>query len=117
MKQEHKDFLEANIGNYHTIQNGYVRNLDIHLLNMYEHIYREYLDSQFVMTKWCSSCVMETLQRLYNYYLSLPQEVVQNLVQEDVQNLDTPENLVWVNPPRKKGRPKKNENTSSNPEA
>ena len=109
MKQEHKDFLEANIANYHTIQNGYVRNLDIHLLNMYEHIYREYLDSQFVLTKWCSSCVMETLQRLYNYYLSLPQE--------EVQNLNTPENLVWVNPPKKKGRPKKNENTSNNPEA
>ena len=109
MKQEHKDFLEANIGNYHTIQNGYVRNLDIYLLNMYEHIYREYLDSQFVLTKWCSSCVMETLGRLYHYYLSLPQE--------QVQNLDTPENLVWVNPQKPKGRPKKNANTSSNPEA
>ena len=103
MKQEHKDFLEANIGNWHTIQNGYVRNLDIHLLNMYEHIYREYLDSQFVLTKWCSSCVMETLGRLYHYYLSLPQEQVQNLKTTEV----TP----------KKGRPKKNANTSSNPEA
>jgi hypothetical protein len=109
MKQEHKDFLEANIGNYHTIQNGYVRNLDIYLLNMYEHIYRENLDSQFVLTKWCSSCVMETLKRLYEYYLSLPQEVVQNLVQ------DTPE--ILVNSTKKKGRPKRNENTSSNPEA
>jgi len=104
MKQEHKDYLEEHIGNYHTIQNGYVRNLDIHLLNMYEHIYRENLDSQFVMTKWCSSCVMETLKRLYEYYLSLPQEVVQNLVQT------TPEI-------KRKGRPKKNENTSNNPEA
>lgn len=102
MKQEHKDFLEANIGNWHTIQNGYVRNLDIHLLNMYEHIYREYLDSQFVLTKWCSSCVMETLGRLYHYYLSLPQEVVQSI--EPIQT-------------KRKGRPKKNENTSSNPEA
>lgn len=109
MKQEHKDFLEANIGNWHTIQNGYVRNLDIHLLNMYEHIYRENLDANFVLTKWCSSCVMENLKRLYEYYLSLPQE--------ELQNLNTPENLVWVNPPKKKGRPKRNENTSSNPEA
>lgn len=99
MKQEHKDYLEEHIGNYHTIQNGYVRNLDIHLLNMYEHIYRENLDSQFVMTKWCSSCVMETLKRLYEFYLSLPQEVVQNIVQV--------ENAVWVNPPTKRGRPKK----------
>lgn len=103
MKQEHKDFLEANIGNYHTIQNGYVRNLDIYLLNMYEHIYRENLDANFVLTKWCSSCVMENLKRLYEYYLSLPQEQVQNLEPQ-------------VNTSRK-GRPKRNANTSSNPEA
>lgn len=105
MKQEHKDFLEANIGNYHTIQNGYVRNLDIHILNMYEHIYKEYLDKNFVLTKWCSDCVFSTLKRLYDYYLSLPQEVVQGIVQNDVQN--DVDNIVWVNPPQKKrGRPK-----------
>lgn len=108
MKQEHKEFLEANIGNYHTIQNGYVRNIDIYLLNMYEHIYRENLDSQFVMTKWCSGCVMETLKRLYEYYLSLPQIHVQDLKADE---------LVYMNQTKRKGRPKKNENTSSNPEA
>lgn len=101
MKQEHKDYLEEYIGNYHTVQNGYVRNLDIQLLNMYEHIYKLYLDPQFVLTKWCSSCVMEMLQRLYGYYLSLPQEIVQDLpiVQESVQ----PD----VQPIKKRGRPKK----------
>jgi hypothetical protein len=96
MEQEHKDYLEQNIGNYHMVQNGYIRNLDIHLLNMYEHIYRKYLDPQYVMTKWCSSCVMDCVQRLYSYYLSLP--VVQDIVHE---------NHVWVNPPKKRGRPKK----------
>lgn len=104
MKQEHKDYLEEHIGNYHTIQNGYVRNLDIHLLNMYEHIYRENLDPNFVLTKWCSSCVMENLKRLYEYYLSLPQEVVQDL-------------QITTSEIKPKGRPKKNANTSSNPEA
>lgn len=103
MKQEHKDYLEEHIGNYHTIQNGYVRNLDIHLLNMYEHIYRENLDPNFVLTKWCSSCVMENLKRLYEHYLSLPQEVVQDLpITTEI---------------KPKGRPKRNANTSSNPEA
>ncbi len=103
MKQEHKDYLEEHIGNYHTVQNGYVRNLDIHLLNMYEHIYKSYIDPQFVLTKWCSSCVMEMLQRLYGYYLSLPQEIVQDLpiVQETVQE------PVQENVPKKRGRPKK----------
>jgi hypothetical protein len=98
MEQSHKDYLEEHIGNYHTCQNGYIRNLDIHLLNMYEHIYRTYLDPQFVLTKWCSSCVMDCVQRLYAYYLALPQEQVQEL-------------------PKKKGRPKKNENTRNNTEA
>ena len=102
MEQEHKDYLEQNIANYHMVQNGYIRNLDIHLLNMYEHIYRKYLDPQYVMTKWCSSCVMDCVQRLYSYYLSLPQEVVQNLVQEEVWV-----NPVLENPPKKRGRPKK----------
>ncbi len=103
MKQEHKDYLEEHIGNFHTVQNGYVRNLDIQLLNMYEHIYKLYLDPQFVLTKWCSSCVMEMLQRLYGYYLSLPQEIVQDLpiVQETVQE------PVQENVPKKRGRPKK----------
>jgi hypothetical protein len=102
MEQEHKDYLERNIANYHMVQNGYIRNLDIHLLNMYEHIYRKYLDPQYVMTKWCSSCVMDCVQRLYSYYLSLPQKVVQNLVQEEVWV-----NPVLENPPKKRGRPKK----------
>ena len=101
MKQEHKDYLEEHIGNFHTVQNGYVRNLDIHLLNMYEHIYKSYLDPNFVLTKWCSSCVMEMLTRLYTYYLSLPQEIVQDLpiIQESVH----PD----VQPTKKRGRPKK----------
>ena len=102
MEQEHKDYLEQNIGNYHTCQNGYIRNLDIHLLNMYEHIYRTYLDPQFVLTKWCSSCVMDCVQRLYAYYLALPQEQVQDLPKAEI---------------KKKGRPKKNENTRNNTEA
>jgi hypothetical protein len=102
MKQEHKDYLEEHIGNFHTVQNGYVRNLDIQLLNMYEHIYKLYLDPNFVLTKWCSSCVMDMLKRLYSYYLSLPQEQVQDLpiVQESVQEPVQEQ-------PKKRGRPKK----------
>jgi hypothetical protein len=46
---------------------------------------------------------MDCVQRLYSYYLSLPQEVVQDIVQDIVQA----EDCVWVNPPKKRGRPKK----------
>ena len=40
IKQEHRDFLDANIGNYESAQNGYIRNLDLPELQMYEHIYK-----------------------------------------------------------------------------
>ena len=74
MIQEHKDFLVENINNWHTAQNGYVRNLDMALLKMYEHIYKTYLDANFVLTHWCGGCKMEMITRLYKYYESLPTE-------------------------------------------
>jgi hypothetical protein len=79
MNQEDKDFMELNINNYHTIQNGYMRNLDIYLLNRYELIYRTYLDQNFILTKWCPACVMDCVSRLYNHYMNLPQQEIQDL--------------------------------------
>ena len=76
MKQEHLDYLESHIVNYHM-----VRNLDLDMLLMYENIYKLYLDERFVLTKWCSNCVMDMLKRVYEYYLALPQEEVQQLTQ------------------------------------
>jgi hypothetical protein len=76
MVQEYRDFMELHINNYHTVESGYVRNLDAPILDMYEKIYREYLDKNFILTKWCSACVFDCLKRLYTYYLSLPKEEV-----------------------------------------
>ncbi len=92
MEQSEKDFLEANIINYHTIsQAGFVRNIDIDVLNMYEMLFRKYLNPTYLMCKYCKDDVFSALEKLYQYYLSLPQEEVQSLVQE----------------PKKRGRPKK----------
>ena len=89
MTQEHKDFLFENINNWHTAQNGYVRNLDLPLLKMYEHIYRTYLNTNFVLTHWCGGCKMEMITRLYKYYESLPIEnlVFKNEASENDQRL------------------------------
>jgi len=98
MEQNEKDFLEANIYNYHTIsQAGFVRNIDIEVLNMYEMLYRKYLNPTYLMCKYCKDDIFGALERLYQYYLSLPQEQVQSLVQESVQ-----ESIQ-----KKRGRPKK----------
>ena len=36
IKQEHRDWLDANIGNYETAKNGFIRNLELPELQMYE---------------------------------------------------------------------------------
>jgi hypothetical protein len=98
MEQNEKDFLEANIYNYHTIsQAGFVRNIDIEVLNMYEALYRKYLNPTYLMCKYCKDDIFGALERLYQYYLSLPQQEVQSLVQEPVQD----------SVQKKRGRPKK----------
>lgn len=109
MTKQEKDFMQQHIFNYETIKSGYVRNLDISVLNEYEKIYRQYLDKNFILTKWCSDCVYETLKRLYEYYLSLPDESNVIVKSDEV----SAEKLVWVNAveidreKRKRGRPKK----------
>ena len=72
MELEHREFLKEHYGNYETAKSGYVRNLDLPVLKMYEHIYRLYLNPTFILTIWCGDCRMQMLLRLYAYYIALP---------------------------------------------
>jgi hypothetical protein len=99
MELEHKAFLKEHYINYETALSGYVRNLDLPILKMYEHIYRTYLNPTFVLTIWCAACRMEMIMRLYAYYVNLPVE------KED----DTIITFI-IEEPKKRGRkPKINE--------
>jgi hypothetical protein len=71
MELEHREFLKKHYNNYETALSGYVRNLDLPVLKMYEHIYRLYLNPTFILTIWCGDCRMQMLLRLYKYYESL----------------------------------------------
>lgn len=72
MKQEHIDFLEKNKINFETVKLGYTRQIPIQDLQMYEHIYHQYLNPNYVLTYWCGDCVFDMLKRLMNYYEALP---------------------------------------------
>ena len=43
MELEHREFLKEHYNNYETALSGYVRNLDLPVLKMYEHIYYNFL--------------------------------------------------------------------------
>ena len=74
IKQEHREWLDANIGNYETAKNGFIRNLELPDLQMYEHIYRTYLDPNFLLSVWCGACKFEMIMRLYKWYEQQPKE-------------------------------------------
>jgi hypothetical protein len=87
MKQEHKDFLEKNIINFNTVKLGYTRNIPIQDLQMYEHIYHQYLNPSYVLTYWCGDCVFDMLKRLLYYYEGLPatEPVVEEIIEASVK--------------------------------
>jgi hypothetical protein len=96
MELEHREFLKEHYNNYETALSGYVRNLDLPVLKMYEHIYRLYLNPTFILTIWCGDCRMQMLLRLYKYYIDLP---IENKIIEVIE----PEQVII-----KKTRKKKN---------
>lgn len=102
IKEEHRNWLEANIGNYETAKNGFIRNLELSELQMYEHIYRLYLDPNFLLSVWCGACKYEMIMRLYKWYEQQPKSL-------QIENNEEVIITFIVEEPKKRGRkPKKN---------
>jgi hypothetical protein len=116
IKTEHRDWLEANIGNYESAKNGYIRNLEFAELQMYEHIYRLYLDPNFLLSVWCGSCKYEMIMRLYKWYeqqpKSLPIENLEELKFVELkpirEQFDTMKNMVEKEIKKRGRKPKNN---------
>lgn len=107
MNQEAIEFLEANINNWHTAKNGYVRNLDGIVLKKYESIYKEYIQKDFILTAWCSGCVLDMVIRLYRVYETLTKSEPLGKNVELFNEIEKQEVEAYI---KKRGRkPKKNE--------
>jgi hypothetical protein len=109
MELEHREFLKEHYNNYETALSGYVRNLDLPVLKMYEHIYKLYLNSTFILTIWCGDCRMQMLLRLYKYYLDLPEIKKENLIELTNDNFEEDTIITFITEePIKKTKKKKN---------
>ena len=94
MELKHREFLKEYYYNYETALSGYVRNLDLSIMKMYEHIYRTYIDPSFILTIWCGNCRMDMVLRLYAYY--------EKALEQDLT-------MTQITEPKKRGRkPKTN---------
>jgi len=63
-----KEYLVEHINNWYTVQNGYIRNIELDVLKRYEAIYRKYIDGNYICTIWCGDCKMHMIKFIYNYY-------------------------------------------------
>lgn len=119
MTQEHKDFLELHINNRETIAAGFARRLDKDILNMYEKIYQSYIDSNYILTKWCSTCVFDCMKRVYEYYdvfiaentneINVSHETSGFIFPDDLDKIEpTGEQNLLDNKGKRKGRPRLN---------
>jgi hypothetical protein len=108
IKLEHRDWLEANIGNYESAKNGYIRNLEFAELLMYEHIYRLYLDPNFLLSVWCGSCKYEMIMRLYKWYEQQPKSLpIENIIFENKPSENDQRLGIELNKPEPKKRGRK----------
>ena len=89
MELAHRQFLDEHYNNYETAKSGYVRNLDLSIMKMYEQIYRTYIDPNFILTIWCGNCRMDMVLRLYAYY--------EKALEQDL-------NMTQIVEPKKRGR-------------
>lgn len=94
MTKEDEQFIQENIYNFECVKVGFMKNLPLHILVGYEHIYRRYLDSGFILTSWCANCVADMMKRLSNYW---DEYQASKSVEQPMQEV-----------PKKKGRPFKN---------
>jgi len=100
-----RQFLKEHYNNFETAKSGFLRNLDLNIMKTYEHIYRKYIDHNFILTIWCGNCRMDMVLRLYAHY--------EKVLHQDETMMQTPVNLFEqsevINIPKKRGRkPKTN---------
>jgi hypothetical protein len=100
MELAHRQFLKEHINNYETAKSGYVRNLDLEIMKTYEHIYRKYIDPNFILTIWCGNCRMDMVLRLYAHY--------EKVLFQDETIMQLPENTITDQPKKRGRKPKAN---------
>jgi hypothetical protein len=105
MELVHRQYLKEHYNNYETALSGFLRNLDLSIMKMYEHIYRTYIDPNFILTIWCGNCRMDMVLRLYKYYESLP---IENQISEISEKSEVLDNQQIIEPKKRGRKPKTN---------
>ena len=106
-------FIEQHAVYFDQARLNFLHGLQPQTRNRFADIYRAYLDPGFILTEWCSQCVVDMMQRLdTSWQQNKPSEdsVVEPETHVFVFPDDLEDNTAPVNDPppaKKRGRPKK----------
>ena len=92
----------------------FLHGMQLHTRNRFEQIYKTYLDKNFVLTTWCSVCVVDMMKRLDAWWIGCKiQDIVDSAIEHDPMRDVITEAINETNatpqpePKRGRGRPRK----------
>ena len=108
-------FIEGHAVYFEQARLDFLHGLQLHQRNRFEQIYQTYLDRNFVLTTWCSACVVDMMKRLDAWWMAYKiQEIVDSGMDHNKELMDTileamneTNEKPQTQPKRGRGRPRK----------
>lgn len=109
-------FIEAHKVYFDQARLDFIHGMQPHVQLIFERIYRTYIDPKFILTTWCSACVIDMMRRLDHWYTNLqPLPHPEPSTGDDVSETPFPDVLDEIFPSviiaepekKKRGRPRK----------
>jgi len=77
MNDTDRDFLKFNEVYFEQARLGFLHGMPPATLAHMEQLYKTYLDKNFILTTWCSACVVDMMVRLSRWWEAVQQEEVE----------------------------------------
>jgi hypothetical protein len=74
ISQTDREFLRFNAVYFEQARLGFLHGMPPATLIHMEHLYKSHLDKNFVLTTWCSACVVDMMVRLSRWWEGIQQE-------------------------------------------
>jgi len=118
---EDREFIEGHKVYFDQAELNFLHGMQPHVMLKFEMLYKAYLDPKFILTTWCSACVVDMMQRLAHWYRNLKplphpepstgDDVVEESWYVNAGMVNMPAPAGMINPPasekKKRGRPRK----------
>lgn len=108
------EFIRTHAVYFEQARLDFLHGLQPHVRNRFEMIYKAYIDRNFVLTTWCSACVVDMMQRLDAWWVGQKiQDIVDSAIEHDPMRDIVTEAMNETNamsqpePKRGRGRPRK----------